>query len=217
MSYAIVADHWQSDGAPLRRGHNIGAVLVNPDGKPVLWALNDVFAGDIADHAEARVMRNYLAQNNRGSLRVNRLTGCSLYTTLEPCAMCAGMMVMTGIARTVYGQTDPRFGKTIERLRLNSRSLRDGFEPYPIAIAVAPSALTFRERLDDGYRARGNGRITQWLDSSEARTIFEDAKRAFTSFQPRYLENQDILREARALYERASAELVGRTERSTVR
>ena len=39
-----------------------------------------------------------------------RLEGCTVYVTLEPCAMCAGLMVNSRIARCVYGTPDPRGG-----------------------------------------------------------------------------------------------------------
>jgi tRNA(adenine34) deaminase len=64
-----------------------------------------ISAGDPTAHAEivalreaARALRNY------------RLTGCTLYVTLEPCAMCAGAMVHARIARLVYGARDPKAG-----------------------------------------------------------------------------------------------------------
>ncbi len=57
---------------------------------------------------------------------LNRVGGYSLkkhtvYTTLEPCAQCSGMMTLCSIERTVYGQTDPGFGKAMERLALDSK------------------------------------------------------------------------------------------------
>ena len=39
-----------------------------------------------------------------------RLTGCVLYVTLEPCAMCAGAMVLARVPRVVYGTDDPKAG-----------------------------------------------------------------------------------------------------------
>jgi tRNA(adenine34) deaminase len=39
-----------------------------------------------------------------------RLEGCSIYVTLEPCAMCAGAMVLARVDRLVYGATDPKAG-----------------------------------------------------------------------------------------------------------
>ncbi|NLX06057.1 MAG: tRNA adenosine(34) deaminase TadA [Phycisphaerae bacterium] len=39
-----------------------------------------------------------------------RLTGCTLYVTLEPCLMCAGAIILARIDRVVYGATDPKAG-----------------------------------------------------------------------------------------------------------
>ena len=39
-----------------------------------------------------------------------RLTGCTLYVTLEPCAMCAGAIVLARVDRLIYGATDPKAG-----------------------------------------------------------------------------------------------------------
>jgi tRNA(adenine34) deaminase len=57
-----------------------------------------------------------------------RLTGCTLYVTLEPCAMCAGAMVLGRIDRLVYGATDPKAGavesvfRILDEPRLNHRA-----------------------------------------------------------------------------------------------
>ncbi len=44
------------------------------------------------------------------SMRDWRLTGCTLYVTLEPCPMCAGAIVLSRLKRIVYGTDDPKFG-----------------------------------------------------------------------------------------------------------
>jgi tRNA(adenine34) deaminase len=49
-----------------------------------------------------------------------RLDGCTLYVTLEPCAMCAGAIVLSRIARLVYGATDPKAGACESLYRLAS-------------------------------------------------------------------------------------------------
>jgi len=49
-----------------------------------------------------------------------RLTGCTLYVTKEPCAMCAGAMVNTRLSRLVYGCPDPRCGAAGSALNLTS-------------------------------------------------------------------------------------------------
>jgi tRNA(adenine34) deaminase len=61
-----------------------------------------------------------------------RLDDCTLYVTLEPCAMCAGAVVLARIARVVYGATDPKAGacgslyRIPEDPRLNHRALTVG-------------------------------------------------------------------------------------------
>lgn len=56
-----------------------------------------------------------------------RLTGCTLYVTLEPCVMCAGAIVLARIDRLVFGTTDPKAGacgsvfNLVEDARLNHR------------------------------------------------------------------------------------------------
>ena len=60
---------------------------------------------DPCAHAELLAMR--LAAKEVGSWR---LEGCTVYVTLEPCAMCAGAMVLARVERCVYGCTDPKGG-----------------------------------------------------------------------------------------------------------
>lgn len=60
---------------------------------------------DPTGHAELVAIRK-AAQN----LQSWRLDGCTVYVTLEPCAMCAGAMVLARIHRCVYGCTDPKGG-----------------------------------------------------------------------------------------------------------
>jgi tRNA(adenine34) deaminase len=47
-----------------------------------------------------------------------RLHGCTMYVTLEPCAMCAGAMVLARLDRLVYGATDPKAGAVVSVFRL---------------------------------------------------------------------------------------------------
>jgi tRNA(adenine34) deaminase len=74
--------------------------------------------------AHAEVLAIGAASNALGSWR---LTDCTLYVTLEPCAMCAGAMVLARVGRLVYGATDPKAGAcgsvldVIHERRLNHR------------------------------------------------------------------------------------------------
>lgn len=60
---------------------------------------------DPSAHAEHRAMTEAARVLNRW-----RLTGCTVYVTLEPCLMCAGLMVNARIDRCVYGAPDPKGG-----------------------------------------------------------------------------------------------------------
>ena len=76
------------DGVELAAGHNRREQLMQP------------FA-----HAEMLVM-----EAGAKALNTRRLTGCTLYVTLEPCPMCAGAMIMAGLSRCVFGAFDSRYG-----------------------------------------------------------------------------------------------------------
>jgi len=60
---------------------------------------------DPTAHAEILAVRAAAA-----SLRSWRLTGCAIYVTLEPCAMCAGALVLARLDRLVFGAKDPKAG-----------------------------------------------------------------------------------------------------------
>ena len=76
------------DGTVVSRGHNLRE------------SKNDATA-----HAEMEAIREACARLNRW-----RLSGLTLYVTIEPCAMCAGALVNSRIDRLVYGSTESKFG-----------------------------------------------------------------------------------------------------------
>jgi tRNA(adenine34) deaminase len=83
----------------------IGAVVVK-DGLAIARARNRREAeNDPAGHAEIIAIRR--AARRLGSWR---LEGCTLYVTLEPCAMCAGAIVLSRLPRLVFGANDPKAG-----------------------------------------------------------------------------------------------------------
>lgn len=85
----------------------IGAVLVrNEDGTVVSRGHNlRESKNDATAHAEMEAIREACARLNRW-----RLSGLTLYVTIEPCAMCAGALVNSRIDRLVYGSTESKFG-----------------------------------------------------------------------------------------------------------
>ncbi len=85
----------------------VGAILVAADGETILARGNNqvLRASDPTAHAEMVALRA------AGSALGNyRLLGCTLYCTLEPCAMCAGAILHARIARLVYAAADPKAG-----------------------------------------------------------------------------------------------------------
>ena len=83
----------------------VGAVLVK-DGAIVARDRNRrERLHDPTAHAEMLAITSAAAE-----LETWRLEGCTLYVTLEPCAMCAGAVVLARIPRVVYGATDPKAG-----------------------------------------------------------------------------------------------------------
>ena len=84
----------------------VGAVLVGADGQLLGEGWNrNIAEHDPSAHAEIVALR----QAGR-ALGNHRLVGSSLYVTLEPCAMCAGAILHSRIARVVYGARDPKTG-----------------------------------------------------------------------------------------------------------
>lgn len=84
----------------------VGAVVVDPQGTIIGRGFNQpIGRHDPTAHAEVMALRD-AAQH----LANYRLPGCTLYVTLEPCAMCAGAMLHARLARVVFGAADPKSG-----------------------------------------------------------------------------------------------------------
>ncbi|MGA2850398.1 MAG: tRNA adenosine(34) deaminase TadA [Terracidiphilus sp.] len=83
----------------------IGAVIVR-DGKIVARGQNRVLR-DVDPSAHAEIVALRAAAKTVGNYRMN---GCTLYVTLEPCAMCAGAMIHARLARLVFAAADPKAG-----------------------------------------------------------------------------------------------------------
>lgn len=83
--------------------HPFGALLAGPDGEILLEQGNAFTAHgrDMTAHAEA-----VLASRASRSYPVDFLNTCTMFTSAEPCAMCAGAAYWAGIGRVVYGQTE---------------------------------------------------------------------------------------------------------------
>ena len=82
--------------------HPFGAILVDESNQVLLRAENSVITGkDCTGHAETNLMR--LASQNYSA---DKLAKCTLYTSTEPCAMCAGAIYWGNVGRVVYALSE---------------------------------------------------------------------------------------------------------------
>jgi tRNA(adenine34) deaminase len=106
----------------------IGACVVTEDGRILAIAGNRTRTDcDPTAHAEIVALRE--AARRFGNYR---LTGAAAYSTIEPCAMCAGALVQARVKRLIYGARDERFGAVETRFRIcDSSSLNHRMEIKP--------------------------------------------------------------------------------------
>lgn len=92
----------------------IGAVLVNGDGVLICAQHNRMEQlGDATAHAEMLILRGR-----------KKISDCTLYVTVEPCAMCAGALVLCRVKRLVYGVAESKFGAAESLFNItNNRAL----------------------------------------------------------------------------------------------
>ena len=94
----------------------VGAVVVDASGVELARDHNRrELAADPTAHAELLALRAAAARRGHW-----RLEGATLFVTLEPCAMCAGALVNSRIARVVYGAFDPKAGALASLFTLGS-------------------------------------------------------------------------------------------------
>lgn len=99
----------EAEAAATRGEVPVGAVIVSSDGAVLAQDGNRIVERrDPTAHAEMLVLRAAAA-----SLGNERLTGATLYVTLEPCAMCTGAMSLGRVARLVFAAEDPKGGAVL--------------------------------------------------------------------------------------------------------
>jgi tRNA(adenine34) deaminase len=122
----------------------IGAVVVGPDGAVVATGRNEREAlGDPTAHAEVQAIRSAAAAlAHDGAGDGWRLADCTLVVTLEPCAMCAGAIVLARIPRVVFGAWDEKAGAAGSVFDvLRERRLNHWVEVYPGVLEEECGAL----------------------------------------------------------------------------
>jgi tRNA(adenine34) deaminase len=115
MALAIAA----ANEAAAREEVPVGACIVGPDNELLASASNlTITSSDPTAHAEILALRK--AAERLGNYR---LTETTLYTTIEPCVMCAGAIVNARVRRLVFGAHDPRYGAVESVFQLCDSSL----------------------------------------------------------------------------------------------
>ncbi|MFC4259665.1 tRNA adenosine(34) deaminase TadA [Marinobacter lacisalsi] len=123
----------------------VGAVVVI-DGKEVGVGYNSPISScDPTGHAEIRALRDAAARQGN-----YRLSGATLYVTLEPCTMCVGALVHSRISRLVYGATEPK-GGAVESVRA---TLDEPHFNWTVATTSGVLAAECGQTLTDFFAAR---------------------------------------------------------------
>lgn len=92
----------------------VGAAIIGGNGDLLSLASNEtILRKDPTAHAEILALRN--AASEIGNYRLN---GATVYSTVEPCAMCAGALVNARVERLVFGAHDERFGAVVTHFRI---------------------------------------------------------------------------------------------------
>ena len=124
----------------------IGACLIDKNGELLAAAGNRTITNsDPTAHAEILVLREAAAKIGN-----YRLTETALYTTIEPCAMCAGALVNARIERLIFGARDKRFGAVESIFRICDTSSLN----HQIKITAGVLAEDCRRLMQDFFRAK---------------------------------------------------------------
>jgi tRNA(adenine34) deaminase len=130
----------------------IGAVIVDGGGRVISHGHNQrELLGDPTAHAELVAIRT--AASSAGSWRLDGLT---LVVTLEPCTMCAGAIVLSRLARVVYGAPDPKAG-AVGSLWDVVRDRRLNHRPEVVSGVMEAQCRAVLQDWFDRKRAVGSG------------------------------------------------------------
>ena len=193
-------------------GHNIAAIAVDGDGRVIDFDFNHnkIFNSSV-EHAEARLVRrvynltqihdswNVAADSNNAPPTddYNTLEKVTIYTTLESCSQCAGIMALGRVKEIVYLQTDPgmyMIGNILRNLTFETNL------QAPLPIAGSEIGLEQFNRLNETYLDFSNRvanepffipkkgdpdrskSITSFLCTKAARDIYGEAAKSFAEY-----------------------------------
>jgi tRNA(adenine34) deaminase len=140
----------------------IGTIITNPDGSILSKGHNRVYSsGDYTAHAEIDALRSagdlLMAPTYRGK--------CTLYTTMEPCLMCTGALLMARIARVVWAANDPDYGAL--HTRYDGGLYAALFASLEFTATPEPAIATRVNELMQQWIADPKPRKVRWTEMSE--------------------------------------------------
>lgn len=131
----------------------VGAVLVMNDEIVGQGRNRPIAACDPTSHAEIEALRQASAR-----MRNYRLPGSTLYVTLEPCAMCAGAIVLGRVERLVFAARDLRFGAVRSKFGLADSDLLN----HRVHVEEGLFAVEAGEMLRRFFEDRRGGAARDW-------------------------------------------------------
>jgi tRNA(Arg) A34 adenosine deaminase TadA len=169
----IAARAWQHAGggpnlrtilptAPLGAGKNIAAVLVNQSNQIIGWGVN-TNDNSTTRHAETNAIQSY--QNNQGTALP---AGTRIYSTLDPCFMCAALYLRAGGQFCLYEQADPNM--------TNNTALGNASQQYHEPFTGTPGASTsIAQTLDTARATSGQVNVPLFLRTDDALHVYSYA------------------------------------------
>jgi tRNA(Arg) A34 adenosine deaminase TadA len=177
-------------------GHNIACIAVDGNGEIIDFDFNhNEFFRSSAEHAESRMVRRLFSLTDifdswktgdpsPGRSRAFSLKDVTLYTSLESCAQCSGVMSLGRVRQVVYLQRDYTtyvIGNIMYNLAGEDR---EHLPLSPIPIAAADVGLELYKELDDAYRTFHHDLSEAKQANDKSRAFFVSPDGRFVDFEP---------------------------------
>jgi tRNA(Arg) A34 adenosine deaminase TadA len=201
-------------------GYNIAALAVDGDHNVIDFDFNhNILFKSSMEHAEARLMRrlfNLTGLRSEWSLGTNddtpndrfatNLSDVTIYTTLEPCAQCSGIMALARVKEVVYLQPDLG-ARNIANILYNLKPYGFGVKPIPALNCGIVHGHTLQEKCDAFWENVQNlepfyislkgeedrePRLTKFLCTDEAREIFNAGAQEFDALHSEFAPDVDL-------------------------
>lgn len=163
------------DSAIVSQGRPIGSIIVDPDDQIVGWGINS-FNKNKTLHGETNAIMNYFRKQSRQDMDNHRI-----YTTLEPCHMCAAVIANSGIGIEVYyGADDPKISNSALDRNINGCTQKEFFGTSGAKLRLQQNLLanhkTTNIRSGRAYtKTDGEVRaVTSFLKTPEAENIIDE-------------------------------------------